>query len=60
MSCHELNRLVLMATGTLSLQSMGSDWRDLQKVIEQFVSCLLQKVGWTAAAGFSSLSTTCL
>lgn len=50
----ELNRLVLMTAGTLSLQSMGSDWKDLQKVIGQFMSCLLRKVGWTATMVFSS------
>lgn len=42
-----------MPAGTLSPQSMGSDWRDLQKVIGQLMSCLLWKVRWTAAKGFS-------
>lgn len=46
----DLNRFVVVAAGTLSLQSMGSVWRDLQKVIGQFFHVLpLQKVGWTAA-----------
>lgn len=50
----ELNRLVLTTAGTPSLQSMGSGWRDLQKVIRQFISCLFLKIGWTAVMGFSS------
>lgn len=32
----ELNRLVLLSAGTLSLQSMASDWRDLPKVTVPF------------------------
>lgn len=51
----ELNRLVLTTAGTPSLQSMGSGWRDLQKVMRQFLSCLFLKMGWKAAIGFSSL-----
>lgn len=49
MSLH-LNRFVLVTAGTLSLQSMGSVWRDSQKVIGQFFDVLpLQKMGCTAA-----------
>lgn len=43
-----------MTAGTLFLQSMGSDWRDLQKVITHFMSCILWKVGCTASVGFIS------